>query len=389
MAAVERNPQGTKVAVVVPTHWDYRMGGSQYQAKLLIQQLHKNHGANITYFTARASTNYRFADHQVKCVGRTNRMRRYGHFWDYFRLQHALREFAPDVIYQRVGCAYTGISARYAKLSGVPMIWHLASGNDCRRAPAIVQMLYRPHVLIETRLAKRGAIHADVVVAQSQDQIRMLQENFGRRPDRLIRNFHKVPPPFDKRSGRFTVVWIGNLKAVKRPELFLEIASHLQDQPKTEFLMVGREYPSHSLQRRFDQLLQRHTNVRSLGVMPQEDVNKLLERSDLLVNTSKSEGFSNTFIQAWMRAVPVLSLGVNPDGLLTDNYLGCSHDSIAEVADTIRGLASDSDKLEDMGKRSRGYAIRHFSMENATELADLIIQTAIDNRDKPPETREY
>ena len=123
-----------RVAVVIPTHWDYRMGGSQYQAKLLIEELHRSFGADITWFAARASENLQFDDHRVVSVGKANTLRRFGHFWDYFRLQRALREFAPDVIYQRVGCAYTGIATRYARRSGTPMIWHLASQADCSKA---------------------------------------------------------------------------------------------------------------------------------------------------------------------------------------------------------------------------------------------------------------
>ena len=119
-----------RVAVVIPTHWDHLMGGSQYQAKLLIEELYQNYGATITYFTARASTRRKFPDHQVICVGHTNWRYRYGYFWDYFRLQRALTTFAPDVIYQRVACAYTGIAARYAILSGTPLIWHLANEPD-------------------------------------------------------------------------------------------------------------------------------------------------------------------------------------------------------------------------------------------------------------------
>jgi len=367
-----------RVAVVIPRHWDYSIGGSEHQAKLLIEQLYQTYGATICYFTARASARRKFADHQVICVGHTKWHRRFGHFWDYFRLQRALAAFAPDVIYQRVACAYTGIAVRYATRAGIPLIWHLASENDCRKAPAIRQLLGRPHALIETRLAKRGAVQADVIVAQTKDQIRMLHENFGRRADRLIRNFHPVPPACNKRVEPLTVVWIANFKSLKRPELFLEIASRLQDLSKIEFVMVGQPYPSHSLQSRFEQAMQRHPNVRYLGAVPQEDVNRLLERSHLLVNTSEWEGFSNTFIQAWMRSVPVITLGVNPDGLLDNSYLGCNHVSTAEIASSIRGLASNPDLLEDMGKRSRQFAIRRFSMRNAAELTSLIAETAAD-----------
>ncbi len=34
-----------RVAVVIPTHWDHLMGGSQYQAKLIIEQLYATYGA--------------------------------------------------------------------------------------------------------------------------------------------------------------------------------------------------------------------------------------------------------------------------------------------------------------------------------------------------------
>lgn len=382
MQGTEKKARNTRVAVVIPTHWDFRMGGSQYQAKLLIEQLYKAHGATITYFTARATTNTHFEDHQVVCVGYTNALRRFGHFWDFFRLQRALRDFAPDVIYQRVGCAYTGIAARYAKRADTPLIWHLASAGDSSKAPGVSQLLGRPHALIESRLAKRGVGEADVVIAQSMDQVKMLQENFGRKADRVIPNFHRVPPAVDKPAGRFTVVWIANLKPVKRPELFLEIASRLKDLPNIDFLMIGLPYPSATLRDPFEEKLQRIGNVKFPGAIPQAEVNELLERSHLLVNTSQSEGFSNTFIQAWMRSVPVLTLGVNPDGLLGDKLLGRCHDSTDEIANSIRELASNPDMLADMGMKSRQYAIQRYSMENAAELADLVIETALQKRKK-------
>jgi glycosyltransferase involved in cell wall biosynthesis len=381
-----RQPRGIRVAVVIPTHWDFRMGGSQYQAKLLIEQLHEKHAASVTYFAARAHENRDYIDHKVVRVGHANAFRRFGHFWDFFRLQKALRDFAPDVIYQRVGCAYTGIAALYAERYGIPLIWHLASQSDCQNAPPARQLLGRPHALIETRLAAKGVSGANLVIAQSRDQLDMLLENYGRHADRVIGNFHSVPAASDKQTDRFTVIWIANLKAVKRPELYFEIAAQLADMKDIDILMVGQAYSSAAKKRDFDQALQTHPNVEFLGALPNDEVNHLLERSHLLVNTSRSEGFSNTFIQAWMRSVPVLTMGVNPDGLLADSFLGRCHSSTTEIANSIRELVGSIAMLKDMGEQSRQYAVRHFSMSNATELADLVVQTALDNRDNPRKT---
>lgn len=372
--------EAPRVAVVIPTHWAYRMGGSQYQAKLLIAHLHRNYGASIAYFAARADAGAH-VDHKVVRVGKAKALRRFGHFWDYFYLQDALREFAPDVIYQRVGCAYTGIAARYARKSGTPLVWHLASQKDSGDAPPAWRLLGRPHAWLETRLAKYGALHADVVVAQSRDQADRLRHSIGRDADRVIRNFHPVPDAVEKRYNRLQVIWIANLKPIKRPERLFDVASSLGDNRDIEFVMVGRPYASREQQQLIDELLRMHPNVTYLGGKSQQEVNELLSHAHLLVNTSDSEGFSNTFIQAWMNAVPVFTLGVNPDGLLADNELGSSFGCPGDMASAIRALAARPEGLKTMGRECRQYAMRHFSMDNVAELSDLIMEAAFRHRE--------
>lgn len=352
------------------------MGGSQYQAKLLIEELHKQYNTSIAYFTARAPANRDFSDHTVIGVGRDNSLRKFGHFWDYFKLQKALGEFRPDVIYQRVSCSYTGIAARYSIRSGVPMVWHIASDKDCRKPIGIRNSFRRPHAWLESRLAKGGITRAEIVVAQTEDQVRLLEENFGRRADRLIRNFHPESRLVQKNSDVLTVVWVANFKQLKRPELFLEIAFDLRDVPGIEFLMVGQPYSSEKVQARFEKKMRQVPNVKCLGAMSQEGVNALLDSAHVIVNTSKWEGFSNTFIQAWMRGVPVLTLGINPDQLLDDEKIGRCLNSTSEISRSIRELAANPDMLEIMGQHARQFATSHFSMRNATELAELIVETA-------------
>ena len=67
-------------------------------------------------------------------------------------------------------------------------------------------------------------------------------------------------------------------------------------------------------------------------------------------------GFSNTFIQAWMRGPAVMTIGVNPDGLLDDGFLGRCCDSVDEMANSLGEYLSDPDMLTEAEKARRNFA---------------------------------
>ena len=351
------------------------MGGSQFQAKMLVERLHQDHQVTVAYFTARARR-LKFDDHVVVPMSSKTKRRRYGHFWDYFELQKALREFQPAVVYQRVACAYTGISARFAKANGVPMIWHMANEHDAERLPAIVDHIGSPHTYVERRLKAYGARTADIVVAQTADQSRKLQENHGRNADRVIRNFLPQSELAIKNNDSIEVLWIANFKSTKQPEVFLDIVERLTANPQIHFTMIGQPYSTQSKQNEFDKKIRNLPNLSYLGPLTQAEVEDRLGQGHLLVNTSKWEGFSNTFIQAWMRSVPVLTLGVDPDGLLGDCDVGRAHQSTVGIANSIKAFAENPDMLVTTGRKCRELALQEFSMDNADELAALVMQAA-------------
>ena len=59
-------------------------------------------------------------------------------FWDSVVLYRALEQLEPDVVMQRVACAYTGVAAFYCARHGASLIWHVSA----------IAMLSRTHTCL-------------------------------------------------------------------------------------------------------------------------------------------------------------------------------------------------------------------------------------------------
>jgi glycosyltransferase involved in cell wall biosynthesis len=120
------------------------------------------------------------------------------------------------------------------------------------------------------------------------------------------------------------------------------------------------------------QRMQCTANLEYLGPRTQAEVNAILANAHVFVNTSAREGFPNTFIQAWSREVAVVSLHVNPDGLLTTQGLGmfCGG-SQQKLASNVRQLLADPALRTQYTARGSAHARSQHSLKNAYVLADL------------------
>jgi glycosyltransferase involved in cell wall biosynthesis len=112
--------------------------------------------------------------------------------------------------------------------------------------------------------------------------------------------------------------------------------------------------------------------LRYPGALPLEEVNALLAKAAVFVNTSRAEGFPNTFIQAWMREVPVLSLQVNPDNVLERHQVGiCAQNNHDRMKEELLNLLEHPVLRHRIGRRARKYAESRHSLDNADELIRL------------------
>ena len=364
----------TRVCMVVESHWRAVMGGAELQARFIAEGLAARPGFEVHYLARRCLPEPAGDPYPVTCIGNDSGVRRRAVFFDAPRLWRALEAIDPDVIYQRMRQSYTGVAAAYARRYGKRFVFHAASEYDVmRRAFPKPFSLNVPFDWVETVAGNYGIRRASAIVTQTQRQAELLQRHLGRRAAAVVPNFHPPPRPeesLEKSRAGLLVVWIGNFRLVKRPEVFVRLAEELRHLPEVRFAMAGRA----GNERTHGEL---HAKIRSLGnleylgELSHDQVNELLGRAHFLVNTSDSEGFSNTFVQAWMRGTAVLSLNADVDGALACGDLGHLAGSFDKLRAQLERLIADRPAREALTERARTLALQRYGTGNLDALVGV------------------
>ena len=358
-----------RVCILLGGHFATAVGGAEYQAKCIVEELVRQRAYRVSYFARNIPQDLREDGYRVANIATRNRINRHAFFLDAPRLYAMLRREAPDVIYQRGLLPYTGVAALYARRSGAHLIFHAAHDDDVRQTPIARPVRNRLRA-IDRRLGLYGLRHADSVVVQSAQQATQLESAFGLHAAAIMRNFHPAPPEVGTKPNEINVLWVANFKPAKRPEAFVALAERFRERPDVRFHMVGACADS-----RYDPLRERMGRLENLmyhGALDMEAVNGLLTRARVFVNTSESEGFPNTYIQAWQRNVPVLTLEIDPDGVLEAERIGHRTGSVEGLVRRLADLVAAPEVGEAMGRRARAYALAVHSERNFSILLDLI-----------------
>jgi glycosyltransferase involved in cell wall biosynthesis len=287
------------------------------------------------------------------------------------KLMSALMAADADIYYQSPAGAVTGFTAWFARSMDRQFIFRVASDSDCEREHGRLQF-WR-----DRKLFNFGLHRANLIAAQTDYQARMLRDNHGL-DSHVINMMVEAPRAFkgvtDAQKGKdIDVLWVSNFRSLKRPELVLELARQL---PGVKFTMAGGPMPSG--QTYFDDMLAaaaRLPNVTMLGPVRYRDSGALFDRAKIFLNTSSIEGFPNTFLQAWIRGVPVVTF-FDPDGLVQRLALGRVASSVDEMRESVRGLLEMDVDRHMLGRRARDFASREFTTAVASRYLELLDRNA-------------
>lgn len=278
------------------------------------------------------------------------------------KLMSALMAADADIYFQSPAGSYTGFTAWFAKSMNRQFIFRVASDSDCEREHGRLQF-WR-----DRKLFNFGLHRANLIAAQTTHQANMLRENHGLE-SHVINMMVESPRRDAPATKDIDVLWVSNFRSLKRPELVLELARQL---PDVKFTMAGGPMPNG--QTYFDDMraaASRLPNVTMLGAVRYRDSGALFDRAKIFLNTSSIEGFPNTFLQAWIRGVPVVSF-FDPDGLVQRLSLGRVATSLDDMREAIRGLLEMDVDRQMLGRRARDFASREFTTAVAARYLELL-----------------
>lgn len=272
---------------------------------------------------------------------------------------NALKKCNVDIYYCRGAGIYVGFVALFCMLNRKKFVMGMASDKD-------VNLKLKGTSLSCQNISFILALKlAHCVISQNRKQQCLIMKNF-KVNSVVINNMHHVPTKKNMKKDDPKVLWVGTIKPdFKCPELFLKLARNL---PEVNFQMVGGPaYGGPKSNFEFYENIKKEaygiSNLDFVGPVAYNQIDQYFESSSIFVNTSTVEGFPNTFIQAWMRYVPVVSLNVDPDEIICKYKLGFHSKTFEQMVSDVRVLLNDENLRTQFGNNARKYSENEFDIK--------------------------
>ncbi|GAB4377357.1 MAG: hypothetical protein Kow0075_05740 [Salibacteraceae bacterium] len=193
-------------------------------------------------------------------------------------------------------------------------------------------------------------------VCQNDFQLQMLKDRFGK-AGLLLNN--PIDLTSNRESKRETILWVGRDTPIKRPKLFIELARLC---PEEEFVMILNPSPDGD----FEEIQRTHpSNLKLIKQVAADEIEHYFEKAKAFVNTAESEGVPNTFLQAAKYRVPILTLGVDPNEMLSKHGCGKTFESVDQVAIYLNDSGSAA-QLRKMGQQAFTYVEQYHDLASVS-----------------------
>lgn len=322
--------------ILVNDYYPKVKGGAEYQA-FNLGLLFKEQGFQVIFISLGFDKNEVFVDDNLFKIYTFKTPKSKLHTFSLYlffskQITNVIQLEKPNLVYQRVLNSFSSYIARMCYNLKTPYCLHIAD-NYCLEFDETLRG--RIKKVLFNRLIKYP-VH---FICQTDIQQKNLKR-YGKQATVLPNILPIESVLCNKSNTEFKVLWVANIRPVKQLREFLNIAKECENQAEIEFIVIGRK---DNISVEENSSLNILKNVRYFGELDQKEVLTQMEESHVLMNTSISEGFSNTFIQAWSRGMLVLSLNSDPNGLIEKYKVGfIANGSIRKLKESLILLSTNS-----------------------------------------------
>ena len=324
-----------------------KAGGAERQQFLLAEEF-QNRGLNVSFIVKH---------YNKKKIKTINGFKIYKSFYlfqhipilrlyfDFLLLLLAMKKSNADIYYQRILSYETVFTAFICKLLNKKFIFSIGTIWSSK-----IDILNKLNPITRS-LFKFGLLNSNIIITQANFQRKNLKRNFNR-DCIIIKNIYPMEDYIPRKSRPPIILWVGSMKTRKDPLSFLKLAKLF---PEATFKLIGGPGNDEAYYNRIKNESKKIKNVQFLGYIPPHEIKKYYEEASIFINTSSSEGFPNTFIEAWIRYVPVVSLYIDPDESICKNKLGFHSKTFKKMIKQLRILIENESLRSEMGINCRNY----------------------------------
>ena len=284
---------------------------------------------------------------------------------DWVKFLILLNRVDADVYFLKIPKDLTLPLGLYCRFKGKKLVYVGQSDKDVN-----ITLLSKLQNRLAVYLYRLGLFFVDYALAQTAVQASGFN-SFGIRSE-VVRNIITLPDYHFSSSQSLYVLWVGNDTDNKQPDLFCKLA---RNYPQYNFTMIMATEKGSASDIKYRGLSEKVENFKYLGFVPFEKIAPYFAHASVLVSTSLREGFPNVFLQAWQYGVPVVSLHVDPDGVIEKyglgRYVAGDYDHLCGAVDEFM---SDSNLCIKVGESAKKYVRRTHSVEVVVNQYRCIIE---------------
>lgn len=268
-----------------------------------------------------------------------------------------LKRIDADIYVQRASGRITGTMALFCRMFRKKFVYMAAHDADVQledtlRKGAASWMIF-----------KQGLRSADLVICQHESQARAVRAHYGK--DSVVRSSAHVIGPAPDVSAKDAILWVARCDDWKQPELFIEMARRF---PQRKFVMVCPEANDARYFAAVRKKALAAPNVDFVDYVPFEKIDGFFAHARCFVNTSRFEGFPNTFIQAAKSMAVILSLNIDPDNVLEKHKMGvCAKGDVGALADLLERFLKDEKLWNATAQNAYRYVKDHHDLAKIIE----------------------